>query len=70
MRCIVAAIGFWVLAVSPALAFYQPTILFQKWFSLDTQKPDESNASKKVDQHKVDRHSAKKWRIAFTNPMS
>lgn len=65
MRCIVAAIGFWIFAVSPALAFYQPTILFPKWVFVDAEKPDQSNASKKVD-----RRLAKKWRIAFTNPMS
>jgi hypothetical protein len=65
MRCIVAAIGFWIFAVSPALAFYQPTILFQKSVFMDAKKPDQSNASKKVDQRLV-----KKWRFAFTNPMS
>ncbi|MDH3661204.1 MAG: hypothetical protein OEU92_14450 [Alphaproteobacteria bacterium] len=64
MRCIVAAIGFWIFAVSPALAFYQQTFLFQKWVFVDAEKPDQSNASKKVDRQ------AKKWRIAFTNPMS
>lgn len=65
MKCILAAIGFWVLAASPALAFYQQTIVFPKSLFVAVEKADESKASKKVD-----RHSVKKWRIAFTNPMS
>jgi len=65
MKYIIAIIGFCAVAASPALAFYQPTFLFQKSVFWDAVKTDESKASTKVDQP-----SAKKWRIFFTNPMS
>ena len=65
MKYIVAATLFWTLTASSAFAFYQPTILFEKWRFLSIEEVENNKADKKVEQNKT-----KKWRIVFTNPMS
>ena len=65
MRYVVAATLFWTLTASSASAFYQPTILFDKWIFWGIEEFETSNAAEKTEQE-----STKKWRIVFTNPMS
>ena len=67
MKSILAAIGFLTLAVSPASAFYQQTVIFQKALFVTAEEACECEAGKTVEKEK---HAVKKWRIAFTNPMS
>jgi len=65
MKYIVAATLFWTLTASSAFAFYQPTILFDKWLFLSIEEVENAEADNKVEQN-----TTKKWRIIFTNPMS
>lgn len=65
MKYMVAATFVWALTSSSAFAFYQPTILFDKWLFLSIEEVENVEADAKVDQNMT-----KKWRVIFTNPMS
>lgn len=65
MKFIVAATFVWALTSSSAFAFYQQTILFDKWLFLSVEEVENVESDKKVEQN-----TTKKWRVIFTNPMS